>query len=41
MTVTVDTNINQSLLQVEADQADYDIFGLPQTAAARLSKQMG
>jgi hypothetical protein len=41
MTVTVDTNINQSLLQVEADQADYDIVGLPQTAAARLSKQMG
>ena len=41
MTVTVDTNINQSLLQVEADQADYDIFGLPQTAAARLSKQYG
>jgi peptide/nickel transport system substrate-binding protein len=41
MTVTVDTDLNQSMLQVQADQADYDIFGLPQTAAARLSKQYG
>src|SRR5215471_8892775 len=38
---TVNTNINQSLLQVKAGEADYDLYGLPQTAAAELSKQYG
>ena len=41
MVVTVNANINQSLLQVKANQADYDLYGLPPTAAAQLSKQYG
>ena len=38
---TVNTNLNQSLLQVKADAADYDLYGLPQTAAAQLTKEFG
>jgi ABC-type transport system substrate-binding protein len=41
MVVTVNANINQSLLQVKANEADYDLYGLPQTAAAQLSQQYG
>ena len=41
MVVTVNANINQSLLQVKANESDYDLYGLPATAAAQLSKQYG
>src|SRR5581483_6437747 len=41
MAVTVNANLNQSLLQVRANQADYDIYPLPSTAGAQLSKQFG
>jgi ABC-type oligopeptide transport system substrate-binding subunit len=38
---TMNTNLDQSLLQVKAGQADYDIGGLPPTAHADLAKQYG
>jgi peptide/nickel transport system substrate-binding protein len=41
MLATVNTNINQSLLQVKSGEADYDVYGLPQTGAAQLSGQFG
>jgi ABC-type oligopeptide transport system substrate-binding subunit len=39
--ITVNTNIDQSLLQVKANQVDYDMGGLPPTAHAALSKEFG
>jgi peptide/nickel transport system substrate-binding protein len=41
MSVTVNTNISQSLLQVRSGEADYDVYGLPPTASGSLSKQFG
>ncbi|MGH3072530.1 MAG: ABC transporter substrate-binding protein [Gaiellaceae bacterium] len=38
---TVNTDQNQSLLQVRAGQADYDASGLPPTAHADLAQQFG
>ena len=38
---TPDVNIDQSLLQVKAGQADMDIIGIPPTAAADLGKTYG
>lgn len=38
---TANANVDQSLLQVKAGQADYDIGGLPATAHADLSKEFG
>jgi len=38
---TVNTNLDQSLLQVKAGQSDYDAGGLPPTAHADLAKQFG
>jgi ABC-type transport system substrate-binding protein len=38
---TANTNLDQSLLQVKAGQADYDAGGLPATAHADLAKQFG
>lgn len=38
---TANTNLDQSLLQVKANQADYDAGGLPATAHADLVKQFG
>ena len=38
---TANTNLDQSLLQVKAGQADYDANGLPATAHADLAKQFG
>jgi len=38
---TPNVNIDQSLLQVKAGQADLDIGGVPPTAAADLAKQYG
>ena len=38
---TANTNLDQSLLQVKAGQADYDAGGLPATAHADLAKQYG
>ena len=38
---TPDVNVDQSLLQVKAGQADMDIEGLPPTATAGLGKQYG
>ena len=38
---TANTNLDQSLLQVKAGQADYDAGGLPATAHADLVKQFG
>jgi peptide/nickel transport system substrate-binding protein len=38
---TVNTNIDQSLLQVKAGQSDYDAGGLPPTAHADLGAQFG
>jgi peptide/nickel transport system substrate-binding protein len=38
---TMNTNLDQSLLQVRAGQADYDAGGLPPTAHADLAKQYG
>ena len=34
--ITVNTNLDQSLLQVKANQVDYDMGGLPATAHADL-----
>jgi peptide/nickel transport system substrate-binding protein len=39
--IAVNTNINQSLLQVKANQIDYDMGGLPSSAHAALAKQFG
>jgi ABC-type oligopeptide transport system substrate-binding subunit len=38
---TANTNLDQSLLQVKAGQADYDAGGLPSTANAQLAQQFG
>jgi peptide/nickel transport system substrate-binding protein len=38
---TMNTNLDQSLLQVKAGQADYDAGGLPPTANAGLAQQFG
>jgi peptide/nickel transport system substrate-binding protein len=38
---TMNTNLDQSLLQVKAGQADYDIGGLPPTANAGLAQEFG
>ena len=38
---TVNTDQNQSLLQVKAGQADYDAAGVPPTAHADLAQQFG
>lgn len=38
---TVNTNLDQSLLQVKAGQADYDAGGLPPTAHSGLAQQYG
>ncbi|HXH89550.1 MAG TPA: ABC transporter substrate-binding protein [Gaiellaceae bacterium] len=38
---TVNTDLNQSLLQVRAGQVDYDAGGLPPTAHDALSKEFG
>ncbi len=38
---TMNTNLDQSLLQVKAGQADYDAGGLPATAHADLAAQFG
>ena len=40
-TIAVNTNLDQSLLQVKAGQVDYDMGGLPPTAHADLAKQFG
>ena len=40
-TIAVNTNLDQSLLQVKAGQIDYDMYGLPPTAHADLAKQYG
>jgi peptide/nickel transport system substrate-binding protein len=39
--VTLNTNLDQSLLQVSSGQADYDMVGVPPTADARLAHQHG
>jgi ABC-type transport system substrate-binding protein len=39
--INVNTDINQSLLQVKSGQIDLDIFGLPPTAHAQLAAQFG
>jgi len=39
--ITVNTNLDQSLLQVRSNQVDYDMGGLPNTAHADLAKQYG
>ncbi len=39
--INVNTNLDQSLLQVKAGQADYDMGGLPATAHADLGQQFG
>jgi ABC-type oligopeptide transport system substrate-binding subunit len=39
--MTVNTNLDQSLLQVKANQVDYDMGGLPPTAHADLASQFG
>jgi len=39
--ITVNTNLDQSLLQVKANQVDYDMGGLPSTAHADLAKRYG
>jgi peptide/nickel transport system substrate-binding protein len=39
--IAVNTNLDQSLLQVKAGQADYDMGGLPPTAHADLGQQFG
>jgi ABC-type transport system substrate-binding protein len=36
ISITVNTNLDTSLLQVEANQRDYDMFGVPPTAHVRL-----
>ncbi|HZT91731.1 MAG TPA: ABC transporter substrate-binding protein [Gaiellaceae bacterium] len=39
--ITSNTDVNQSLLQVKAGQADLDMGGVPSTAAASLGQQYG
>jgi peptide/nickel transport system substrate-binding protein len=39
--ITVNTNLDQSLLQVKSNQADYDMGGLPSTAHSDLIKRYG
>jgi len=39
--ITVNTNVDQSLLQVKSDQVDYDMGGLPPTAHADLAATFG
>jgi peptide/nickel transport system substrate-binding protein len=39
--ITVNTNLDQSLLQVRSGQIDYDMGGLPPTAHADLAKRYG
>ena len=39
--ITVNTNIDQSLLQVKADQVAYDMGGLPPTSPSALAAQFG
>jgi ABC-type transport system substrate-binding protein len=39
--ITVNTNLQQSLLQVEAGQADYDLAGVPPTQPALLAQKYG
>src|SRR5207249_8885399 len=39
MTILVNTNIDTSLLQVEANQRDYDMFGLPPTSHVMLHQK--
>jgi len=39
--INVNTNLDQSLLQVKAGQVDYDMGGLPPTAHADLAQQFG
>ena len=39
--ISTNTDVNQSLLQVRANQVDYDQFGLPPTAHDDLSRQFG
>ncbi len=39
--ITVNVNVDQSLLQVKAGQADMDLIGIPPTAASDLAKQYG
>jgi peptide/nickel transport system substrate-binding protein len=39
--ITVNTNLDQSLLQVRSNQVDYDMGGLPSTAHADLAKRYG
>jgi ABC-type oligopeptide transport system substrate-binding subunit len=39
--ITVNTNLDQSLLQVRSNQVDYDMGGLPPTAHADLAKAYG
>jgi peptide/nickel transport system substrate-binding protein len=41
MDITVNTNLDQSLLQVKANQVDYDMGGLPASANAELGSQYG
>ena len=39
--ITVNTNLDASLLQVKSNQVDYDMGGLPSSAHAGLAKQYG
>ncbi|HEU5211406.1 MAG TPA: ABC transporter substrate-binding protein [Gaiellaceae bacterium] len=39
--IDVNTNVNQSLLQVKAGQVDYDLGGLPPTAQSQLGAEYG
>jgi len=39
--ININTNLDQSLLQVKSNQVDYDMGGLPSTAHAGLAKQYG
>jgi peptide/nickel transport system substrate-binding protein len=39
--LTVNTNLNQSYLQVQRGEADYDAFGLPPAAHAELERRYG
>ena len=39
--ITVNTNLDQSLLQVKSGQVDWDMGGLPPTAHAELGEQFG
>src|SRR3954451_11473693 len=39
--IDVNTNVNQSLLQVKAGEVDYDMGGLPPTAHSQLASQYG